>query len=140
MILAEWLDGTNMIYSYEKLYSIAQSYCRENNLQLEQKLGHGTQGIVYSTNRNSALKIHAELQAYKRERDVYLRLAEHRAHKINALIIPQLLKYDDSFLALEMTLVAPPFMVDFGGAYLDRAPAHMLDPQVVGEWLEEKKE
>ena len=42
--------------------------------------------------------------------------------QVRSCHVPQLLRYDDLFLILEMTIVTLPFVLDFAGAYLDRAP------------------
>ncbi len=52
----------------------------------------------------------------------YLRLRELQVESIRGHAVPQLLHFDDEFLAIEMTIVSPPFCLDFGGAYLDRPP------------------
>ena len=36
--------------------------------------------------------------------------------------MPQLLRCDDALLAIEMTIVPPPFVLDFAGAWLDWPP------------------
>lgn len=36
--------------------------------------------------------------------------------------MPQLLNYDEALLAVEMTVVKPPFVLDFAAAYLDWPP------------------
>ena len=41
-----------------------------------QELGHGTQGVVYQTNTNTAIKVYDLLSGYERERNIYLRLKE----------------------------------------------------------------
>jgi hypothetical protein len=52
--------------------------------------------------------------------------------------VPQLLNIDEEFRALEMTIVRPPFLLDFAGAYLDGAPDFSED--VLRQWQEEKAE
>lgn len=98
------------------------------------------QGIVFSTNRESAVKVHAQEIAYKRERNVYLRLQEHKVNELHGLIIPNLLDYDDQRKIIEMTVVSPPFIVDFGGAYLDNYPEHASSKDARMIWESEKQE
>ncbi|MCI0363169.1 MAG: hypothetical protein L0Y44_13660 [Phycisphaerales bacterium] len=52
--------------------------------------------------------------------------------------VPQIVDADDSLLVLEMTIVQPPFLLDFGGADLD----YRVDfpPEIIEEWHEEKRE
>ena len=39
-----------------------------------------------------------------------------------------------------MSLVSPPFIVDFGGAYLDKPPEHAIDGQIRKDWFIQKEE
>lgn len=51
-------------------------------------------------------------------------------------MVPQLIGYNDDLLAIEMTIVSPPFCLDFGGAYLDRPPDY--SPEVWADWEKQK--
>ena len=112
----------------------AQEYCNTHGLSLGRHLGHGVQGMVFASTRESALKVHALQAAYLREREVYRRLAENNVGELRGFIIPQLYNYDDSRLIIEMSIVAPPFIVDFGGAYLDSYPEHAVSKEKYSEW------
>ena len=52
--------------------------------------------------------------------------------------VPQLLQWDDDLLALEMTVVTPPFALDFAGAYLDILPE--LPNDVWEDWKRKNEE
>jgi hypothetical protein len=52
--------------------------------------------------------------------------------------VPQLIAFDDELLVIEMTVVQPPFMLDFAGAYLADAPD--FSDEVLEQWREEKVE
>ena len=129
-----------MFYSPEDLLQLAQKYCYQHRLKLVTNLGHGLQGKVFATNRESAIKVHAERAAYLRERDVYQRLTQYQVRQVRGLIVPSLLGFDDTLLIVEMSLVSPPFIVDFGGAYLDAPASHATDPQLRKDWIEQKQE
>lgn len=88
----------------------------------------------------SAIKVHAQRVNYRRERNAYLRLRDHRVHQINNLTVPELFRHDDGRLILEMSLVRPPFILDFGGAYLDNPPPHMTELEIRENWLQDKRE
>jgi hypothetical protein len=49
-----------------------------------------------------------------------------------------LLSIDEEFQAIEMTIVRPPFLLDFADAHLDEAPDFSED--VLRQWEEEKAE
>lgn len=73
-----------------------------------------------------------------KERDVYLRLKHHDIASVEGAQIPALIDHDDELWIVEMQIVSPPFVLDFAGAYLDRAPDWPDD--VLLEWQEEKAE
>ena len=88
-------------------------------------LGFGVHGTVFACVRASsfghnALKIHERAIPYYRERDVYVRLLDLEIKVIAGHHVPALIDYDDELLAIEMLIVVRPFLLDFGGAYLDR--------------------
>jgi hypothetical protein len=52
--------------------------------------------------------------------------------------VPQLIAFDDKLLALEMTVVKPPWVLDFAGAYLDFAPE--FSDEIWEEWTWKNEE
>lgn len=106
------------------------------------RLGYGVQGIVFSARNQDgglwALKAHDREEAYRRERDVYLRLKKKGVAAILGSQVPQLLDFDDALFVLAMTVVTRPYVLDFGGAFLDRAPE--FSEEAMADWLEEKRE
>jgi hypothetical protein len=83
-------------------------------------------GIVFAARHQTkggrfALKAHERAQEYARERDVYLRLQDRGVTRIGRCSVPELIAFDDELWVIAMTLVAQPFVLDFAGAYLDRA-------------------
>ena len=123
----------------------ARDYCDRRGYSIDSRLGVGTQGSVYVINIPSqssdrldqvAVKFHDREIAYNRERDVFLRLRDLQIEEVGGHMVPQLIDYDDELLAIEMTIVSPPFCLDFGGAYLDRPPDY--SPEVWRDWEEMK--
>ena len=113
----------------------------DRGLTLEQCLGVGTQGTVFvltnpSLSHRVAVKFHNRQAAYERERGVYLRLRELATTHVCGHRVPLLTNYDDDLLAIEMTIVSPPFVLDFGGAYLDRPPDYT--PEIWADWRDKK--
>ena len=129
-----------MLYSREALENRAQQYCAACGIHLQQLLGFGAQAVVFSTDRESAIKVHWHDAAYRRERDVYLRLKEIGVNTIRGLTVPVLLRSDDQLCVLEMGRVSPPFLLDFGAAYLDDPPEFPTDPHTQGEQEQEQRE
>ena len=108
-------------------------------------MGAGTQGSVYLINIPSqtldrcdqvAVKFHHREVAYNRELGVFLRLQDLSIDNICGHRVPLLTDYDDDLLAIAMTVVSPPFCLDFGGAYLDQPPDY--SPEVWDDWEDMK--
>jgi hypothetical protein len=116
----------------------AREYATKYRLFLDRRLGFGKDGIVWETDAFSALKVFRLRERYARETSVYRRLAERHVVNVAGHRVPQLVRADDA-LALEMTIVRPPFVLDFASAYLDGS-APVFPEDVLAEWLAEKQE
>ncbi len=90
----------------------AKSYLGDE-AELTKKLGSGNEGFVWATTRNSAVKLFERLDNFKRELECYQRLAEFNLNKIDVFQVPELLRYDEIQLVIEMTLVTPPYLPGF---------------------------
>lgn len=131
------------MHDFETLLKKAQDYAARYHLSLQKPLGFGHQGTVWATQSNrqvgkSALKIHRAAGAYRRELEAYQRLAQRAVASIERFQVPELLAFDEELLALEMTIVTKPYLLDFGGAYLDHAPE--FPEEIWAQWREEKQE
>jgi len=126
------------LYDKNILLQKAKTYSSNKSIDIIQELGHGTQGIVYQTNRNTAIKVYDLGSGYLRERDIYKRLQERKIESLNNFKIPRILEWDDDFYILEMSIVHVPCVLDFGGAYLDKRPDHFIERNE--EWESEKRE
>ena len=126
-----------MTYDIQKLTSVADDYCRINHSKVARLLGRGTQGIVFQTVHNTALKIHAREDAYLREIVVYRRLTERKITSIRGFQIPRFLNSDDNLFALEISIVHVPCVLDFGSSHDDEPPEYLGRDE---DWLNEKQE
>ena len=122
-------------------------YAKLHALTLFDEFGHGVHGSVFAAESQHeksagllqwAVKVHKNVADYRRERDIYLRLQENEVMLIRGCNVPQLLRFDDEFLIIEMTAVQRPFLLDFAGAFLDKAPD--FSEEVMADWLVEKRE
>ena len=75
----------------------------------------------------AAVKVHYSPEPYTRERDIYQRLRDCEVTDLRGFEVPMLLHFDDELLALQMTIVTAPFVLDFAGAYLDFPPSFSND-------------
>lgn len=99
----------------------AKLYAKKKSIKLDFKepLGDGTDGIVLATDDNSAVKVLKNFDNYSRELRAYQRLSEHDVRFIEGLAVPMLIGHDDDLLIVEMDIVEPPYLLDFGKAYTD---------------------
>lgn len=116
----------------------ANQYALSRGVQLEDRLGYGKDGTVWSTSRATAVKVFRRSEPYERELAAYHRLAEHGVRSVCGHAVPELHEVDGALLALEMTTVRPPFLLDFAGASLDEAPD--FGAEVLEQWREDKRE
>ena len=77
---------------------------------------------------------------FERERDAYLRLRERDPGRILGFDVPKLISFDNDLWIVEMTIVAPPCVLDFAGAYLDEDPLAKYSPEEIDDWMAEKVE
>ncbi len=122
---------------------LAERYAAHRGLALGPALGEGVHGTVLRGKYHQkpveiAIKFHADSVPFWREVEAYERLAEHGVVEILGFNVPQVLHSASAFLAIEMTIVSRPFVLDFAAAYLDRAP--QFDAGIMADWEEEKRE
>jgi hypothetical protein len=115
---------------------LLREYCADRGTALTKMLGHGIDGSVWETTRQSALKACYRTDAYERERDCYRRLFEHEVVNLTGFNVPQLLDYDNRLQVLEMTVVFPPCILDFGKAYVDAPPEYSAEALAEAEQAE----
>ena len=69
--------------------------------------------------------------AFYTELRCYKRLAEKKVSYIDGLAVPGLMDHDTELLAIEMEVVHPPYLLDFGKAYIDE-PSPYSPEELVG--------
>lgn len=116
----------------------ANQYAVSRGIHLEDRLGFGKDGTVWSTSRATAIKVFLTADLFTRELAAYRRLAEHDVRVLCGHNVPEIHDVEDSCLALEMTTVRPPFLLDFASARLDEPPD--FGQEVMDQWLEEKQD
>jgi len=93
-------------------------------VKLKEYLGDGTDGAVWATSNDTAIKICGRENAYFNERDSYRRLAEYGVtERIDGFWIPKMIRCVDELWAVEMDLMQhPPYIIDFAKVMIDRPP------------------
>jgi hypothetical protein len=86
-------------------------------VRIVDRLGDGKDGCVFETERRHAVKFLDDNPIYRREIRAYQILRQRDINEINGFQIPRLIRNDDELRAIEMTIVQPPFILDFASAY-----------------------
>jgi hypothetical protein len=126
------------------LTPIAHQYASRNRLVVREPLGAGIHGQVHvvqgtTVSGGTALKVYHAQEFYRRELMVYERLKAAQVREILGFAVPQFIRTDDELLALEMTIVERPYVLDFAAAYLDY-DAPWFDDEKWEMWEAEKRE
>jgi hypothetical protein len=126
----------------EDLLEKVQAYAARYGLEVRERLGSGVHGIVNVVESKekpgkTALKVHRDADAYFRERHVYQQLREAQTSQVLEFHVPELIRFDDELTAIEMSIVAPPFVLDFAGAYLQPMD---FSEEIWSEWESSKRE
>lgn len=124
---------------YADAVARVEQYAKLRNLVHDEQLGSGWDGIVYSTRKPSVIKALRHEQLYRNELAVYRRLKDHQVREVVGLTVPRLIGHHPGLWVIEMTLVSPPFILDFAGASLDR-PSADFPKHVLREWEAEKRD
>ena len=97
--------------------------------QINEYLGGGTDGDVWKTTRDTAVKVFRSDHGYFNERDTYQRLAEFGVtQQICGFWIPKMLGWNDELMVIEMDLMhTPPYIIDFAKVRIDRPPEFSED-------------
>ena len=111
---------------------------------VQESLGSGIHGQVHLLQGNAAvgataLKVYYAREFYDRELLVYERLQAAQVRRVLGFAVPQFIRADDELMALEMTVVERPYVLDFAGAYLDN-DAPWFDDEKWESWEADKRE
>jgi hypothetical protein len=100
--------------SYAKLCRIG--------LDLETPLGFGNDGTVWKSDRKTAVKaLYREIN-YRNELECYQRFSTAGITDIYGFSVPQLIGSNELLQIIEITIVTPPFILDFGKVWFDKRP------------------
>lgn len=125
-----------------ELLDHATQYADSRKIQLVGKdsLGYGSDGTVWKTSRHTAVKALYDARRFELELDCYLRLKNANIHHIGLFDVPFLEDFERELLVIEISIVQPPYLLDFGKVYLDFPPTHLYDEQLLAnaheEWIE----
>lgn len=96
------------------------AYAKLRRLTIEKEFGGGYDGCVFQTNRMTAIKVFGYTELYDRELEIYQYMNKWGIRQVDAFHIPRLLAFNKSLAIIEMSVVTPPFIVDFASAAIER--------------------
>ncbi len=114
--------------------AIADDYARTRGSSLQGFLGNGTDGAVWASDSQTAIKVIERQDSYFREKNAYLRLQQHDIIELQGFAVPSLVGTDDTRRVVEMTIVFPPCILDFAKAYVDTPPDY--SPEIIRDWYQ----
>jgi hypothetical protein len=102
----------------------AREYAKRNDISANftNPLGFGQDGRVWKTDRTTAIKVFERVRTYNVELECYRRFTQHGIKELCGLAVPQFEANDDELLVIEIGIVKPPYILDFGKAHLDQRP------------------
>jgi len=124
------------------LDEILELYSEIYGVQFIARLGEGKDGEVFQTDAMTAVKFPSSGDYFEREERAYRILADLGVKEIAGHCCPMFLRSDDTLLSIEMTIVRPPFIVDFVSAYTDEELERLdfTDVRVFGSTLRTRLE
>jgi hypothetical protein len=128
-----------MLDPSRELHQRAHAYANARNIQLEHVLGAGKDGIVFSTSVRTAVKAFGRDYLFRRELACYQRFQEMEIREVLGHSVPQLRDSDSDYLIVEMSIVQPPYLLDFASTHLDIPPPD-FSQEVMDEWKTAKQE
>ena len=101
--------------------------------------GVGQDGFVLRSDRATAVKFFDRSERFLRELEVYRILTSKGIRKVAGHTVPRFVRADEQLLAIEMTIVNRPFVLDFAGA---KQPHEVpdFDPEIIEEHMEHLRE
>ena len=103
----------------DQLLARAKLYAEARGIEIKAlALGFGDDGTVWETSSHTVLKAFARSKNYSHELECYRRLADAGIRKIREFDVPVLQDADEELWIIQMGFVNPPYILDFGKAYL----------------------
>ncbi len=119
--------------SNEILLPRAELYAKSRGIAVVRQpiLGRGSDGAVWRTNRDTAIKVVTRQDNFAKELTCYRRFKASATRRIGRFAVPLLEGFDEALLVIEMTIVYPPYLLDFGKVHLDSPPPYYGDKRLM---------
>jgi hypothetical protein len=112
-------------------FELVKAYAQFKGIEVQCKdrLGAGIDGTVWSTQRSSAVKVLYSQKTFENELEAYKRLKAAEIRQLNEFHVPLLIDFDSDKRLIEISIVKPPYVLDFGKVYFDEPPTAIYTPQ-----------
>jgi len=100
-------------------YDRAQRYAKSKGMTIEKLFGDGCDGYVLATSAGTAVKAFNFPQLFCRELEIYEYLKRWDITEVHGFHIPKLVASNSDLSVIEMTVVSPPFVLDFVSARIE---------------------
>ncbi len=114
-------------------------YAAGRKLTIEKSLGYGNDGTVFATSVKTAIKCLKNATLFANELAIYTHLSQAGVTHVNEFKLPELVHSQRDLLVIEMTIVTPPYVLDFASARL-KGHEVKYDEETIAEWKREKAE
>lgn len=111
---------------------IAQQYLSSLDAEIVARCGYGKEGVVFKSSRGTAVKVHSSSITFQNEYLAYRRLAETGTQVVLGFRVPRPIQANAGLKVIEMGIVEPPYLLDFGTSATDYKPD--FSPEVWEEW------
>jgi hypothetical protein len=113
----------------QQLLDRAQKYADANGIRISSivEFGHGMDGSVWVSNRESAIKVIRNRKNYADELESYRRLQREDIRFLCGFAVPRLIGFNDELQVIEMNVVQKPYLLDFGKVHFDGEERRIFD-------------
>ena len=84
----------------------------------------GLDAFLWRTTVETVVKVHRYHERFQKELATYRRLAERKIVRLKGFEFPQLVNYDEELHILELSIVSPPYILDFAEVGLGKKPGN----------------
>ncbi len=91
-------------------------------IDFDNPLGIGQEGMVWKTNRETAIKVFDRIENFSREVACYTILRERDIYDVAGFTVRKLIEEDHELRVVEMSIVSAPYLLDFGKSWVGRRP------------------
>lgn len=100
-------------------------YCSSHSVVIQiDEPDWGLDAYLWRTNVETVVKVHRYHDRFEKELAAYHRLAERKITRLKGFEFPQLVDYDEQMRILELSIVSPPYILDFVEVGLGKKPSN----------------